>query len=110
MDKSPATATRAATSKKLPKKIIALKHLMSRSLTTLEALSLYGETALHSTVSELANTHGLDFNRVREPHINQAGSTVYFVRYALSHDSVEAAHKLIELYDVTPRDREVRAI
>jgi len=89
------------TTRPIPKKAICLAHLLRRSLTTLEALSLYGETALHSTISELTHTHGLLFHRKREAHQHQGGGTAYFVRYTLAPESREAAATLLKHYGLS---------
>lgn len=66
-----------------PKFIIAISHLMTRFLIELEALSLYGETCLHSIISTLWNTYGINFNRVREPHNHKDGGETHFMGYTL---------------------------
>ena len=83
-----------------PKKALCLYHLCRRSLVQLEALSLYGETCLHTTISELANRHGLTIKRQQEAHRNQHGGTVYFTRYTLAPESQEAAADLLKHYGV----------
>lgn len=100
MDK-PATPATGATSNKarsLPLKIIALTHLLKRSLITLEAMSLYGGTALHSTISDLTHDHGLVFDRQMEPHQHRNGGKTHFMRYTLSDGSREAAESLVKRY------------
>ncbi|OPX56521.1 Helix-turn-helix domain-containing protein [Oceanospirillum multiglobuliferum] len=94
----PAPPVKKAASRKPPKKIIALQYLMARSLIQLEALSLYGETCLHSTISELSNTHGLTIERQPEPHIHQDGGTAYFTRYTLAESSRADADNLVKHY------------
>lgn len=79
-----------------PKKAICLSYLYRRSLVQLEAFGLYGECCLHSTISDLANNHGLVFNRVREAHRHRNGGTVYFVRYTLMPESRPAAAALLK--------------
>jgi hypothetical protein len=74
------------TSKKTPKYIISLNHFDSRMLegmNELEALGLYNETCLHSTVSTLSNQHGITFKRKLEPHKHRNGGKTYFMRYWL---------------------------
>lgn len=83
----------------LPKKIVSLKILLKRSLNTMEAMALYGETALHSTISELVHRHDLKFDRVNERHLNRVDRGVYFVRYTLADESKKAALSLISAYE-----------
>lgn len=98
MSKPATPATGATSPKSLPKKIISLIHLMERSLNTLEAMNLYGETALHSTISDLVHDHDLVFNRIREPHQHRNGGKTYFMRYTLSDDSRDIAEALVNRY------------
>ena len=93
---APTAATRINT---LPKKIVSLKILLERSLNTMEAMTLYGETALHSTISELVHRHDLKFDRVSERHMNRVDRSVYFVRYTLAEESKKAALSLIKVYE-----------
>lgn len=82
-----------STSKNKHKYIISLEHFLvrqSEGLNQLEALGLYGETCLHSTVSTLANNHGINFRRRREPHKHRGGGTTHFMRYWLN----DASHAL----------------
>lgn len=85
-----------------PKKALCLYHLYRRSLVQLEALSLYGETCLHSTISDLANNHGLEFERKREAHTHQNGGTAYFIRYTLTEESRPRAANLLKHYGLDP--------
>lgn len=85
---------------RVPKKAICLSYLYQHSLVELEALSLYGETCLHSTISALANNNGLEFKRVRESHSHQHGGTVYFTRYTLADESRKAAAALLRHYGI----------
>ncbi len=80
-----------------PKYIVSLTHFVDRSMNRLEALSLYGDTCLNTTVSALTNDHGISFNKKKEPHTNQAGGTVYFTRYRLADESKGRAYQLIHL-------------
>ncbi|MAC45539.1 MAG: hypothetical protein CMI12_01620 [Oceanospirillum sp.] len=100
MDKQQQAASAKATNRKgkTPKKIIALQHLMERSLNQLEALPLYGETCLHSTISTLSNDHDIDFDRVREQHQHQGGGITHFMRYTLTDDSRSQAQALVNHY------------
>jgi len=90
--------TPTATSKpvKLPKKIIALKHLLTTSLISPEAHFLYKDSALHSTISSLWNIHNIGFDRQPEKHgIYDA----LFTRYTLQESSRERALNLIKHYE-----------
>jgi len=99
MANKPAAPATGATSRTPPKKIVALYYLLNRSLIELEALSLYGETCLHSTISELANRDGLRFQRKREQHHHQHRGTTYFTRYTLEPESRQAAQLMVAAYD-----------
>ena len=92
-------ATVNSTPRPLPKFIITLELMISRGdigLNQLEAFRIYGETCLHSTVSTLANNHGMGFSRTREPHKHRNGRNVHFMRYRL--DSLDNALTLINHY------------
>jgi hypothetical protein len=81
---------------------LCLTELINRTengLNQLEAFAAYGETALHSTISALANDHGLLIKRVREPHIHRHGTLTHFHRYSLSSiDSMAHAKHLVAAY------------
>jgi len=97
MKKNPPAAP-TATSKlaKIPKKIVSLKVLVTRSLIEPEALALYSDTCLHSTISTLWNTHGIGFDRKSEKYgIHGA----MFTRYTLQESSRERAAQLIAHYE-----------
>ncbi len=79
-----------------PKHIIALTFLIQRPLNTLEALNLYGDTCLNTTISHLTHQHGFRFIKKLEPHRNQAGGLVYFKRYWLEDDHIAHASHLIQ--------------
>ena len=55
----------------------------SRGMNELEALQAYGETCLHTTISTLANKHGLIISRRTEPHNHKRGGVTRFTRYSL---------------------------
>jgi hypothetical protein len=78
------------------KKALCLWYLYRHSLVKLEALDLYGDTCLHSTISDLANNHGLEFKRVPEAHHHQYGGVTYFTRYTLMPESRPAAAALLK--------------
>ena len=88
-----------------PKYIITLKQFVERleqGMNQLEALSNYGETCLHSTVSDLANKHGYEFIRQDEPHTHQHGGKTHFRRYWLKQELVDRARKHIHLHEKAP--------
>ncbi len=93
-------ALRNESSPNQPKFIISLSHLMTRSLNELEALSLYGETCLHSTISTLKNKYGIDFCRVRESHQHRRGGKTSFMRYTLQKRYKEKAANLLKRYSL----------
>jgi hypothetical protein len=79
-----------------PKYIIALAHLLKGPINGLEALSLYGDTCLNTTISMLTHQHGMSFKKVLEPHRNRAGGTVYFKRYWLKDEHNDQALRLVK--------------
>lgn len=81
-----------------PKYIIALAHLLNGPMNGLEALSLYGDTCLNTTISILTHQHGMSFNKVLEPHNNRAGGTVYFKRYWLKQEHHTHALRLVNIH------------
>ncbi|MBU2883011.1 hypothetical protein KO525_18660 [Psychrosphaera sp. B3R10] len=84
------------------KQELCLRELISRGkrgMFQLEALSSYGETCLNSTISTLANEHGLIVRRVPHYHKNQHGGKTRFTRYSLVHPaSIVKAQSMIEHY------------
>ena len=91
--------------KKPPTKLeLCLIELLScgaNGLTELEALSVYGETSLHSTISTLSNSKGLVFKRESQPHTHQHGRKVFFTRYWLLDDKeIAKARSLLGMYEV----------
>lgn len=82
--------------RKLPKKIVALRLLVQRSLIQPEAHFLYGESCLHSTISTLANNHAISFERVPERY---GLHNAHFTRYKLSEQSRATALALISQYE-----------
>lgn len=92
----PAAPTATSKIKCLPKKIVSLKHSITRSLIEPEALGLYGDTCLHSTISTLWNTHGIAFDRKSEKY---GVHGVQFTRYTLQESSRDKAHQLIVHYE-----------
>lgn len=86
-----------AKSRKLTKQMTCLSHLLVASLNKLDALRLYGETCLNTTISQLGKK-GYDFTRKREPHINRVGDTVRFMRYTLTPTSAQRAKKELSAF------------
>jgi hypothetical protein len=65
----------------------------------LEALQAYGETCLHSTISTLANRHGLTIDRKTEPHQHRHGGLTHFTRYSLvDEESIKKARDILANY------------
>lgn len=85
----------------VPKYIICLRTLLDRSLTELEALNLYGETCLHSTISTLYNKKEIRFHRKPEAHKHRGGGVVYFMRYRIYETDRKKALALIKPYEAT---------
>lgn len=88
-----------------PKYIITLELFLNRldqGMNQLEALQAYGETCLHSTVSDLANKSGYEFTRKDEPHTHQNGGKTHFRRYWLKPELANKARKHISLYEKAP--------
>jgi hypothetical protein len=87
------------TATKSLKKIVALKHFIeagSTGLFELEALSLYGDTCLHTTASDLKRTHEMEFEKRPHWHTRNNGQRVKFTRYILT--SEDKALALVRLY------------
>ncbi|MCI2283554.1 hypothetical protein L3081_09325 [Colwellia sp. MSW7] len=63
--------------------LIELLKRGNKGLVELEALQVYGETCLHTTISTLANSKGIGFKREQQSHTHQHRGTVYFTRYSL---------------------------
>lgn len=85
--------------KKKTKVIIALTYLLEKQLNQLDALSLYGDTCLNTTISELRNKLGFSIHGKLEPHEHQGGGITYFMRYRLHPECHQRAKDLIAKYD-----------
>lgn len=72
-----------------------LFYLTKHPLFELEALSLYGDTCLHTTISDLTKQYGLQFNREWVSHRHQHGGTTKFMRYTLAPECRELAAELL---------------
>lgn len=67
-----------------------------KGMNELEALQSYGETCLHTTISTLANKHGLVIKRLSEPHNHRRGGVTHFTRYSLVDElSIRKANILL---------------
>ncbi|MDU0113281.1 hypothetical protein RT723_09795 [Psychrosphaera aquimarina] len=94
-----------ANKKRPPFKLeLCLEELIKRGdagMFELEALSAYGETCLHTTISALFNKHGLNFSRTPESHHHKRGGETRFTRYSLSGgESFTKAKALLKHYQV----------
>ncbi len=94
MDKSPATVTRAATSKNTPvkssraplKRERCALHILGAGMdgvSKLTALPDYGETSLPTTISELGMRDGFNLEREMRPHTHRMGGLTHFTWYWL---------------------------
>lgn len=87
----------------LTKKERVLNHLTHYgSINRFEASRLLYDTALNSTISFLANTHGIAFEKQWESVPNRAGGSTKVKRYTLSTESGAAALDLLDRWRVTP--------
>jgi len=102
--KAPVTATTTATStgqlkksNRIPTKheqcLYALLRAGSEGINQLRALSLYGDTCVNTTISELGNKRGLLISRDRRPHQHQLGGATSFTWYWFA-DRIEAKRAL----------------
>ncbi len=91
-------ATSKAYKQKIPKTIMALSYLIDGSMNKLEALSLYGDTCLNTTISELSNYQGFKFIRTSEVHYRKGGGRTHFTRYRLAEKDRERAIKMVYKY------------
>lgn len=86
------------------KQEVSLKALLDAGkdgLNTLQARSIYGDTCLHSMVSDFRNKKGLVIFGKREIITNRAGAKSPFHRYWLTDESsVKSAKKLIDIWRI----------
>jgi hypothetical protein len=80
---------------------LGLFYLAQHPLFELEALSLYGDTCLHTTVSDLQKRFGLVFHREWVTHHHQRGGKTRFKRFTLAQESREHAAALLEPYGLS---------
>lgn len=79
-----------------------------QGINKLEALGLYGETCLNTTISELHREYGLDFIKVRETHQHQGGGETFFTRYTLKPTSLHAAIQIYARLKTARRQHKAR--
>ena len=97
------TARPTKPSSRPTKTAVILKHLtLTGSLNRFEAQHL-GDSALNSTISTLANTHGIIFDRQQEKVPNRFGSKSWVTRYKVSNCSEDKAIALLKFWRV-PHD------
>ncbi len=72
------------------------------SLNRFDAGRLLYDTALNSTISDLANDYGLSFEKCWEVVPNRAGGMTRVKRYSLNSESAEKALKLLKHWQVKP--------
>lgn len=84
--------------KNMPKKIVLLQCLLQQSLNTFEANSLYKDSCLHTTISDLKRRYGFEFNKKSEVVRCRGGRTVRCMRYALSDQDLDMAKMLVKEY------------
>jgi len=88
----------ANNTKKPPsKQETSLSYFLARSMNSMEANSLYGDTCLHTTVSDLKRCYGLRFERAREKIKNRMGVLVNFTRYQLFTEDSTRAHIVVRI-------------
>ena len=75
-----------------------LSELITRPLNRFEAEQL-GDHCLHSTISSLANNHGIEFERQREKVPNRFGGHTPVVRYRLPVSEFAKAKRLLQLME-----------
>jgi len=81
----------------------ALYYLAQRPLFALDALNLYGDTCLHSTISDLERRFGLVFTREPVTHPHRHGGTAEFKRYTLAPECRELAADLLKPFGLEVR-------
>ncbi|HKM27779.1 MAG TPA: helix-turn-helix domain-containing protein [Thiopseudomonas sp.] len=85
------------------KKERVLNHLTHYgSINRFEASKLLYDTALNSTISFLANAHGITFDKLWESVPNRVGSSTKVKRYSLAIESRAAALKLLDHWRMKP--------
>jgi hypothetical protein len=75
---------------------LCLYYLTQRPLFALEALRLYGDTCLNTSISDLTKKHGLIFHKEWITHHHQNGGTTEFMRYTLAQECREQAAALLK--------------
>jgi hypothetical protein len=78
---------------------LCIDELLYRGPKGMIELEAYGETCLHTTISTLANKHGLIIDRKTEPHRNRRGGITHFTRYSLTDElSIRKSEALLLHY------------
>lgn len=92
----PLAPAKAITAPRKPTKWArCLYYLAHQPLFELEALNLYGDTCLHTTISDLSRRYGLVFHREWVPHQHRHGGETAFMRYTLAPECREHAAALL---------------
>ena len=82
-----------------PKYIVAIEFFIERQvegMNALDSLTLYGDTCLNSTVSDLSRHYGLNFRKRDEPHQHRGGGSTKFRRYWV--ENIEQAEMIVTRY------------
>ena len=83
------------------KKERVLNHLAHYgSINRFEAARMLYDSALNSTISSLANAHGITFDKLWESVPNRVGGSTKVKRYTLAEDSKKEALKLLKSWRV----------
>jgi hypothetical protein len=84
------------------KNVRILTHLLAGATLNRFEAEVLGDHCLNSTISELANRHGLAFKRLPERVPNRWGKPCRVIRYGLSPSEVEKARKVLTYLKRTP--------
>ena len=90
----PATLLATAPSK-MARVLAYLRH--TGSLNRFEAARLVGDTCLNSTISALANNHGVTFERIPEKSPNNWGKPCDCIRYRIPESAQAQADRVLAL-------------
>lgn len=97
-----ATQSASISANRSPTKLeLCLKHLTERGakgLNKLEALDLYGDTCLNTSISDLHIDYGIEFIKVRQPHRHRGGGKTSFTRYSIKPEYLAKARELLALF------------
>lgn len=86
--------------RKLTKWARCLHYLTQRPMFELEAFDLYGDTCLHTTVSDLKQRFGLMFKHEKVKHQHRGGGVAIFTKYTLAPESRERAAALLKPFGI----------